>query len=263
MSNLDHARDTLERVPDLLQHLCHLIEPGGHGGDGQPVARDLQSAPARLMPMDEVDAIFKALWESEAYWRDWLDKKSMLATGFMVRRDEQGNVLGPRGIVGNPNGGDLLHVQATTLVNRHILWWRDLEAWSVAPDLERQAAIEAWCLEVAEWAGKPLARWPMTRRDPVPAKARQCQLCDASEVYADLDELTGLCRACGHVHRAEVWVTLTEAGLKVGKGRTAIQNWIDAGEIGSRMVGKKRMVDLHKVQDLSEYKDAKRRAGIA
>ena len=42
--------EALAELPDLLEHLAHLVVPGVHMADGQPRARDLTPAPARLNP---------------------------------------------------------------------------------------------------------------------------------------------------------------------------------------------------------------------
>lgn len=250
--DLDQVKHALQQAPDLLQHLAHLVIKGRFD-DGQPVSTDVQSTPGRIAPLDQIDALFKWLWQESEYWGT---RAGFMSLDYMVRLGENLQVLGPRGVVGTPEGGDILQVWGTTLVNRILDQWETITIEFGAANLWGQMEARAWLDDVDEHLLKPLAMWSLESRKPVPARPRQCPVCGRWDVWADLDSLTTVCKACKKVVEVELWMSVKEAARILGVAERTIRDWM-ADELPSRPHGRGRAVELGAARAVRDMRAAR------
>lgn len=258
--SLDAYKHAIRTAPELLHHLAHLVTPG-RLLDGQPTARDRQSAPARLGPLDEIDAVFVWLWREAGYWMNAAGIEARPIAD-LVRRGDDLQPIGPAGIVGNDTDGDRLHRDAQQLVRIILAAWPTIEYHFGAPHLWGQAEARAWTEDVDRELLRPLARWPLDRRDPVPARPRECPLCQQRDVWADLDHDTGLCAACGHVVKLEEWQPIGQAAKSLGRGRRTVERWVADGDVRSRTVKGRREIEMHSARDTDRLMQMRATLGI-
>lgn len=256
--DLEPVKRALQQAPDLLQHLAHLVIKGRFD-DGQPASTDMQSTPGRIAPLDQIDALFVWLWRESEYWgvRD-----GFMSLEHMVRRGEDLQLLGPRGIVGTPQGGDVLRVWAQTLVTRILDAWPTIEHELGASKLWGQMEAQAWIENVDQNLMRPLAMWPLTQRAPVPAKPRQCPVCQASEVWVDLEEVTAVCRNCKKVVHAERWLSLSDIARVLDVEPRSVRRWVSSGLLTARQSGKGREAELGAAQEAKKLAEARMMLGI-
>ncbi len=249
MTDLDAARRDIEQLPELFHHLAHLVTPG-RLDDGQPRAKDLRAAPGRIAPLDDLDAAFAGLWSSAQHWRSMLGRKLPDSYGQMIRRDASGRVLGPRRTVTRDDAAEVTG-HATMLVNRHVTYWRDIEAWSRG-GLHQQHAVMEWLDTVHEWATIPIRRWPLEERVPVPEQGRECPVCGEDGIFTrwvDAHNATMTCAACEKVSTRKAWMLIDDAAKVLDVSPRTIRDWIKAGLPYRPSVGKGRMVEITAARD--------------
>ena len=234
-------RDAIQRAPELLYHLAHLVIPGAYR-DGQPTARDLQAAPARVSPLDELEAVYAWLWREAGAWigHAALDVEPI---AHMARRDSDGRVIGCRWIVTDPGGADGLLSDAQALVRILMHAWPTIETVHGDPRVWGQMTARQWVEDVDRSLLLPLARWPLRAREAVPARPRYCDVCGAREVYADVDTASAICRECGRVVHPEVWMLVKDVATILDVAPFTIRTWIDAG-LPAKPGRKGRQVEL-------------------
>ncbi|RRJ85915.1 hypothetical protein EG850_11050 [Gulosibacter macacae] len=247
---MDKYLDALVELPDLLEHLAHIVMPGAHLGDGQPRSRDLTPAPVRLGPLDQVDFSFAELWKMESYFREVLNRHNFASTEHMVRRAVNGEEVGVQLVV--TDDPDTLRTWTINLTGRLRAWWPDVvahSAWPIYRDL----------MDV--WAIRPMRQWPLEGRAPVAQRPRKCPECGA-EVWADL-QLDGVrCDTCRWERRAERWRPVAQAATELGRSRRSLEEWISVGGVTCIKRNGKRHVELGECEEWRDYLEAKRRRNL-
>lgn len=249
--DLAPVRHALSQAPDLLQHLAHLVIKGRFE-DGQPVARDVQSTPGRIAPMDQIDATFAWLWVLAEKWQ----RPGLISVEHMVRRADSGKVLGPRGVKGTPDGGDVLLVWAQTLVHRIEAQWGVIEVGMGDPRVWGQYEAREFVESADKHLLRPLAMWPLGERAPVPARPRECPTCGERDVWADLDSVTALCKSCRKTVVVERWVSVKEAARILDVAERTIRDWLAEG-LASKPLGRGRAVELGSAREVRDMRAAR------
>lgn len=238
--------EALAELPDLLEHLAHLVVPGMHMGDGQPRARDLTPAPARLNPMDQIDFSFAELWKMEDYFRERLPRFGFADTSHMVRCASNGEPVGVASVVADTS--ETLRKWTVSLTGRLRAWWPDVvahEAFPVYRDL-----MDVWLI-------RPLRAWPLEGRAPVPARPRACPEC-GGEVWADLQLHGARCDSCRWQQTVPQWIPIRDAAERVGRDVRQLERWIADDGIGMRKVKGRRYVELHECMEWRDFLAARR-----
>ncbi|MBF4549687.1 helix-turn-helix domain-containing protein [Pseudoclavibacter sp. VKM Ac-2888] len=255
--DLAPVRRALPQAPDLMQHLAHLVIKGRFE-DGQPVARDVQSTPGRIAPMDQIDATFAWLWVLSEKWQ----RPGLVSVEHMVRRADDGKVLGPRGVKGTPDGGDVLKAWAYTLVHRVEAQWAVIEVSTGSAATWGQHEARELLEHADAHLLRPLSMWPLDERAPVPARPRECPVCGEQDVWADLNAVTAVCRSCKGIVAPERWLALAEVSRVLGVDVTTVRRWVAAGELESRPLGRGRQVELGAAREAMGLAEARMKLGI-
>lgn len=261
--NLDQYKQAIRTAPELLYHLAHLVVPGAYS-DGQPTAKDRQSAPGRITPLDELEAIFSWLWREAGAWagRAALDAGPI---GHMVRRDDNLRIIGTRWIVTDQGGADGLYRDACTLVGVIMHAWPTIESWYAVNDPAGKAAAHQWITDVDQSLLRPLARWPMTARTPVPERARQCEICGNAGIFtAFVNTKTGtiMCARCEAVTVPEAWLPVKDVAEILGVTERAVRGWIAAGLPSKKEPLKGRFVELGAARAERQYREARKEMNL-
>ena len=260
-------RHALTQTPDLLRHLAHIIIKGRYE-DNQPKATDLQSAPGRIPPLDQIDQTFAGLWTEAEHWRPY-DHRPLGSVEHMVRRArvpfgphaQHAAPIGPRGVKGTPAGGDVLHAWAMTLTNRIFHVWPTIETLCGPAGTWGQAEADALTRRLDMWLLTPLRQWPMDERAPVPERPHKCELCGQDGIWAEFVNVargTIVCARCRAVTTPEAWVTIPDAARMLDVTERTIRRWVDAGLPYRKSFAEGRMVELGAARSERDYRAARR-----
>lgn len=253
-------KHALTQAPDLLQHLAHLVTPG-RLGDNQPTAKNLQTTPARIAPLDQIDDTFRWLWNEAAYWCP----PGTISAEYMIRRGPDLQILGPAGVKGTPQGGDILHAWATTLVNRILPQWATIEHHLGSASLWGQVEAKDWTEHADDCLLIPLSKWPLTKRDPVPERPRTCSMCGADGIFTEFVNVgrgTVTCARCAEVITPEAWLPVADVAEMLDVTERTVRNWMRDGLPWRRLpegkLGKGRLVELGAARRERDYRAATR-----
>lgn len=257
-TDLRQYRHAIGEAPGLIYHLAHLVTPGMYQ-DGQPRSRDTQSAPGRLSPLDEAEAVFAWLWHEAGHWMRLAELEAE-PIAHMVRRDGELRVIGTRHILSSDEGREGVLRDAQRLTRIILSAWPDIESRYARPEVWGRAVGEQWAGDVDKHLLGPLQRWPLDERAPVPERGRKCPLCGKVGHFtqgADTERIASTCLACEKVLRREAWATAHDAAKVLGVGEATVYRWTKQG-LPYRATSKGRMVELGAARAFQAEKAARR-----
>lgn len=227
-------RATIQAIPELAYWLADRITPTNTPSDGiRPSGHRADAASASAL--DDLNTLTVELTESIRFWQaafDDLDRAPVTTAPTCS------------------------HSPATAVatVQPHVQWL--LDNWELAAG---HPFHEWWCESLDEWLVPMVKRM---QREGKRQHPRRCQLCGTISVWADLDHATGLCDQCGHVHRAEIWITVKEAALMLGVDRSTINRWITSDRIAYRTKGIHKYVEIGECREQLELNLARKKLNL-
>lgn len=220
-------------TPELAAYLAHAITPSSKPADGTRPSGNKPDA-ANTHAIDDLNQLARELVESVRFWQRAFDEYGIEPTDV--------NVTMPA-VADNPD--------YAIRVIRPLTKWL-LDHWDEAAG---HPFHEWWCESLNEWL---VPRVKRLQREEKRQRPRRCQLCGTLAVWADLDHVSGLCDQCGHVHRAEIWVTVREAALTLGVNRSTITRWIQADAIATKRQGVRTYVEIGECREHMQLTTARR-----
>lgn len=230
-------RQIIADTPELALHLAHAITPSVRPADGGSRSSTRQDA-ASSHALDDLDQLATELVESVRFWQQAFDEYGLAVPTLDVRVPT---------VSDNPEA-------AAKAIQPLVSWL--LTNWD---DAEGHPFHEWWCESLDEWLAPKVKR---LQREGKRQHPRRCQLCGTLSVWADLDHATGLCDQCGHVHRAEMWVSVREAALVLGVNRSTITRWVQAGAITAKKGRLMTMVEIGECREQQQLAVGRQRLGL-
>lgn len=241
-------REIIAATPELAKHIAEAIT-----STSAQQYSDTASAPGARDPMDALAAklddlrrLLAELGQSVDYWQQ-------------AMHDDLEPLELPDAVATATREALALRTDSTpaqAVANAHTLAGWLLANWE---HFDGHPLHSWWLDSLDDWLLPQVRRLLRHEKPPQP---RRCHACHALAMHADTQHASARCELCGHIARAEIWLSITEAARRLDVTTQTVRNWIDADSIDVRGTGRQRRVELTQCRAEQDYRAARQRAGL-